>query len=293
MKKNILLVLICCCAYSIRAQDYVSRTFKDTRVINIQSVEMLKKRMLDIRIGHRFGDLLGDNGGWQSFFGLENAADIMIGADYGLNDDFSIGLFRSKGTGDLTQLLNGVLKYRVVRQVEGKTPVSLVLVSVGTMSTMQKDENSTGLNRFEKFSHRMSYTLQFLVGKKFSDRFSLQLVPSYTHRNVVKLNLDVNDVLSIGAAARLQLTKVIGVVADMTLPLNGYQSPFSTRPDNVPDYYLPFGIGVEFDTGGHIFQVNLTNARGLIETDYITNTTSNWADGEFRIGFTISRVFNL
>lgn len=292
MKKITLLLLTALVCYTLSAQDFVTRTFKDTRVINAQSVEMLQKRMLDIRIGHRFGDLLGDNGGWQSFYGLENASDVMIGADFGLSDNFSLGFYRTKGAGDLTQLLNGIAKYRVLRQSEDGTPVSIVAHVVGTLSTMAKEENSTGLNSFPQFSHRMSYTLQFLVGRKFSDRFSLQVSPGYTHRNLVK-SFDNNDVFSLGIAGRLQLSKVIGIIVDTTLPLNGVQSPFATRPDTAPDYFMPFGIGLEFDTGGHVFQVNLTNARGLIENDYITSTTSSWGSGAFRLGFTISRVFKL
>ena len=64
------------------AQEYVRRTFKDTRVINTHTVETIQARKLDIRIGHRFGDL---QGGWQSFYGLESAQDILMGADYGLS----------------------------------------------------------------------------------------------------------------------------------------------------------------------------------------------------------------
>lgn len=273
------------------AQDQVYRTFKDTRVINTHSVEQLAKLKLDIRIGHRFGDLFGDAGGWQSFYGLENAADVLIGAEYGLTDNISIGLFRNKGAGNLSQLVNGVLKYRLLQQEKDGKPVTISILGVGTISTTKKNPDSPGLNRFPKFTDRMVYAVQFLVARKFSDKFSFQVSPGYVHRNLVE-SFDNNLIFTLGLAGRVQLTKVIGLVADFTLPLTGVQSPFSDSPNS--DNYRPaLGIGFEFDTGGHVFQVNITNSEGLMETDFIPYTTSQWSKGEFRLGFTISRLFNL
>lgn len=273
------------------AQDYVYRTFKDTRVINTHSVEQLGKRKLDIRIGHRFGDLFGDSGGWESFYGLESAADVLIGAEYGVTNNISIGLFRTKGAGGLNQLVNGVLKYRLLQQEKNGKPVTITLLGVGSISTTKKNPDSPSLNRFPKFTDRMVYAVQFLVARKFSEKFSLQLSPGYTHRNLVE-SFDNNLIFTLGFAGRAQLTKVIGLVADFTLPLTGIQSPFSDAPSS-DDYRPALGIGFEFDTGGHIFQINITNSRGLMETDFIPYTTSQWSKGEFRLGFTISRLFNL
>ena len=59
---------------SVSAQDY-HQIFKDTRVINSQSVETLRKGILDFRIGHRFGDVKGK---WPTLWGLENAADVIF-----------------------------------------------------------------------------------------------------------------------------------------------------------------------------------------------------------------------
>ena len=111
----------------LNGQDYVYNTFKDRWVINQFSVDMLQKRKLDIRITHRFGDLAGDAGGFQTFFGLENAEDVLIGFEYGVLDNFSFGLFRTKGAGDLPQLLNTAFKYRILRQQENGTPLTLTV----------------------------------------------------------------------------------------------------------------------------------------------------------------------
>ncbi len=259
------------------AQDYVRRTFKDTRVINTHTVETIQARKLDVRIGHRFGEL---KGGWQSFYGLESAQDIMMGADYGITDNLNIGLHRTKGAGPLNRLLNTTLKYRFLQQ-SNKSPVTATALGIWSASTMQRDEtNEFVLNNFQKFAHRFIFAGQLFIAKKFSDRFSLQVFPSFVHRNIVGFD-EPNGTFSVGAVTRYQITKVLGIIADVVVPIGN---------DNTN---TALGLGLEIDTGGHVFQVNFTNARGIMETDYIPNTTTRWRDGEVRLGFTISRVFNL
>lgn len=278
MKRLFIFIGCLFCLSTIQhAQNYVRKTFKDTRVINTHTVETIQARKLDIRIGHRFGNL---NGGWQAFYGLESAQDILIGADYGITDNINIGLHRTKGAGPLTRLINTTLKYRFLQQSD-KTPLSATALGVWTISTMQRDEtNEFVLHNFSSFSHRFIFAGQLLIARKFSDRFSLQLFPSYVHRNVVASN-ESNGILSIGGATRFQITKVLGIIADAVIPIGNDE----TR--------AAIGIGLEIDTGGHVFQVNFTNARAIIETDYIPNNLDTWADGDIRLGFTISRVFNL
>lgn len=192
-----------------------------------------------------------------------------------------------QGQAGLRQLVNGVFKWRLLRQAKGKgSPLTLTVLGVASVSTSKRIEgNPDVLRSFPNFSHRMAFTGQLLIARKFSDGFSFQLSPGYTHRNLVPFE-DENGVFSLGAAARVQLSKVFGLIADVTVP-------FSERRTADNGFYPAVGIGLEIDTGGHLFQVNFTNATGIMETDYIPYTTSNWLDGEFRLGFTISRVFNL
>lgn len=277
------------------AQEEVYQTFKDRRVINVHSVETLPKRKLDIRITHRFGDIAGDNGGFKTLYGLENATDVLIGAEYGVTNNFTVGIFRTKGAGNLPngtaglrQLSNGVLKYKIFSQkADNSMPFTLTALGVGSLSTAERLEAaSEALESFPKGAHRIAYHLQLMAGRKFSDGFSLQLNAGLTHRNLVP-NGDLNDLFSIGGATRIQLNKVFGIIADITVPFNG------DRLDGVDGFYPAIGVGLEIETGGHVFQVNFTNATAIMETDFIPYTTSNWADGEFRLGFTISRIFNL
>lgn len=278
--------LCLCCIIGINGQDYTYQSFKYTRIINMQSLETLPGKTLEVQIGHRFGDLVGDNGGWQTFYGLENAADILLGLEYGLSDRFSIGLNRTKGSGPLKRLLNGTAKYRLIRQQKDNSPpLSITLFGMASYSTMEKGDNPELLNFFEKSSHRMIYHASLIFGKKFSNNFSFQVVPAYTHRNNVPFD-DENGIFSVGAAARIQISKIYGIIADFTYP-------FSDLRTAENGYYPAFGIGLEIETGGHVFQINLTNATAMAETDYIPHTRSSWGDSQFRLGFTISRMFNL
>ncbi|MEL7123193.1 MAG: DUF5777 family beta-barrel protein [Bacteroidota bacterium] len=287
-----ILLMVCFFYSTAQTQDFIFQTFKDRRVINVHSVETLPKRKLDVRITHRFGDLAGDNGGFTTFFGLENATDVMIGAEYGISDNLTIGGFRTKGAGitpegvaGLRQLLNGLVKLRLVRQTQSGTPVSVTALALASYSTADRLENTDqALQSFPKGAHRLAYHYQLMFGRKFSDGFSLQLNTGYTFRNLVPTD-DENGIFSIGGATRLQINKVFGIIADATFPLS------ESRSGN--GYHPALGIGLEIETGGHVFQVNFTNATAIMETDFIPYTTSDWSEGQFRLGFTVSRMFNL
>lgn len=290
MKINInlytLLFALLLCSVYVKAQERVA-IFNDRRVINSHSVEMLKKKQCDIRISHRFGDMFGKAGGWTTLYGLEDAADIGIGAEYGITDHINIGLIRTKGSGDLKQNIHFFGKARLMSQkLNSRNPFSVTVLGQASYSTMQKSANKGVLSYFPKQSHRFSYHLQVMLARKFGTRFSLQANLNYTYRNLV-FNYDQNDLPSIGLAAKFQITKVFGLIIDGTYTL-------LDNRENPKPYQFPLGVGFEFETGGgHVFQVNLTNARGLAETDYIPYTFSSWQDGEFRLGFTISRKFNI
>jgi len=277
-------------------QDFVYRTFKDTRVVNIHSPETLPKGRMDVRISHRFGDIAGDNGGFATFYGLEAATDVSIGAEYGFSDVFTAGIYRTKGAGvsvegfpGLRQLVNVLGKLRLTRQEKGGgSPISVTPMGLATMSTQKKLEdigNESSIASFPAFNHRFAFHGQLILAHKFSDGFSLQLSPGYTHRNLVPFE-DRNGLYSLSAGTRIQLNRTLGLVADAAFPLAASRNPAS-------GYHPAIGVGLEIETGGHVFQVNFTNATALMETDFLPYTTSDWLDGEFRIGFTISRWFNL
>ncbi len=268
-------------------QEVIHQIFKDTRIINTHSTETLRKRKLDFRVGHRFGDLAGSAGGWQTFYGLENASDVGIGFDYGLTDNTMIGIHRTKGSSDLRQNVSGLMKIRLMRQEKGgNKPFSLAVLGMGTISTMPGSASEGVITNFAKTAHRISYHVQVFLAKKFGTRISMQVGGAWTYRNLVA-STDQNDLASISGALKYQMSRSFGIIIDANFPLSSIRTT-----DN--DYYAPIGFGLEWETGGgHIFQLNFTNATGLMETDYLPNTRSNWGDGEYRLGFTIARQFNM
>jgi len=236
----LLLLLIFSCSLSAQ-RERVYRTFKDTRVVNVHSVETLPKGKLDIRISHRFGDMFGDNGGFQTFYGLETAEDVAIGGEYGFTDNFNVGLYRAKGSGrtpegdaGLRQNLNLVAKLRVLHQETEGFPFSATVVGTATTSAAQKiDDNVDLIQSFPKFAHRMAFNGSLVIAKKMN-ALSLQIIPGVTHRNLVPFAGE-NTIFSLGGAARYQISRVMALVADATVPFsntitndNGYSIPYLT-----------------------------------------------------------------
>jgi hypothetical protein len=293
MKKSLLLLSGLILSHFSIAQSPADQSFKDRWVINTPSVETLPKGTLDVRFTHRFGDFAGDNGGWKTFYGLEDAADVALCFEYGIAKHLTTGLARSKGSGPLRQLMTGMMKYQILSQDStGNAPLTMTLLGMASASTSKRSEDPNSINYFEKFAYRMIYHTSLLVSRKFSDRLSFQLSGGWTHRNTVPAD-DENNLFHAGLACRIQVSKMLSLIGDVTLPLNGHQSPFSEDLSLVPPYYIPLGLGLEFNRGGHVFQLNFSNSTGIMPTDYIPYTNSNWADGEFRIGFTVSRMFDL
>jgi hypothetical protein len=253
---------------------YTSATFKTTRVINSHSLENTHHGVLDFKIQHRFGFV---NGGIDEFFGLDQST-IRLGFDYGLTENLVLGVGRSS----FQKTLDGFLKYRVFRQCDKgcEMPLTASIVTSAMMDTRPWEDPE----RENYFSSRMSYSFQLIVGRKFNERLSLQLMPGLVHRNLVTLEVEEHDVINIGVAGRYKLSKRVAFNAEY----------FHVLPDQLLDIYEnSLSMGVDIETGGHVFQLHITNSPGMFERAYITETTGSWADGDIRFGFNISRVFTL
>jgi len=284
-------------------REYVAYTFKTTRVINGHSIEMVKKNQIDFRVSHRFGDMAATpNDHIHSFFGFDQAADIAIIVEYGATDDLTIGVGRMKGAGPLRELWNANIKYRVLKQTKDfKFPMTITLFGNTAISSMRSATDATAINYFPKnyagFSHRLSYTLQALLAVKATDWLSIQLSPTFVWRNNVAYN-DNNGLFFLGLSARAKFAKRYGMIFEYFLPLmkpgvGGREYFPMVRGMKNAAYYPNLHIGFEFETGGHVFHVNFTNSRGMLENDFLPYNTANWAQGAFRLGFTISRTFPL
>jgi hypothetical protein len=256
--------------------NFATATFKSTRIMNGHSIEKMPPGQLDFRISHRFGTV---NSGAYEFFGLDQS-NVHFSLEYGIFKWLMFGV----GRGTYEKTFDGFAKFTILRQSSGARimPLSVsVLSSVALKSVKWADQTRTNY-----FTSRLSYTGQVLIARKISQDFSVQLTPSYVHRNLVATELDPNDLWAIGAGGRMKLTKRISLNAEYYYLAN----PKTYMSQAV---YNPLTVGVDIETGGHVFQLLFTNSLAMIEKGFIGETTGRWGKGDIHFGFNISRVFTL
>jgi opacity protein-like surface antigen len=254
--------------------EYTYATFKATRIVNGQSIENPPNGGLIFTISHHFGTL---NSGGYELFGLDQA-NIRFGFEYGINDWLAVGVGRTS----VNKVYDGSLKVKILRQSSGlrNMPISLSYWTNIAVTSLHWQEPE----RENYFSSRLQYAHQLLIARKFTPGFSLQITPTYIHRNLVETAEDQNDVFAIGAGGRVKLTNRLSVNAEYYYLLPG---------QTADDFYDSFSVGIDLETGGHVFQIYLTNSRGLIEEQFIAQTEGSWAKGDIHIGFNINRTFQL
>lgn len=287
MTKAITTILLCgiCSATNLQAQDLlkevedsiavtekVTGAFKSIRVINAHSTEMLHKGNLDFRIMHRFGFI---STGIKQLYGLDNAS-MRMSFDYGITDNTTVGFGRST----FRKELDLFVKTRIVQQSTGEKamPVSLVIAAGGLVWT---EESFASVK--PGFGDRSSYYLQLIMGRKFSSIFSLQLSPIVVHSNTPVNIGDDKTIFAMGGGARIKVSKRTAITLD-------YHHPFGKLDAAAKD---PLSVGVDIETGGHVFQLQFSNATGMNERAYITQTTGDFFKGDIRFGFNLSRLFIL
>lgn len=272
--------------------EKVIATFKSGNLINGRTIETIHKGELDFRVDHRFGDIAGSAGGAKNFFGLDNSTDIRIGFDYGLSDNLNLGIARAKGATEARQLYEGNIKYRLLEQTEDdKMPFSMAIFGSATLSAMKASEDLTASNSYNKFNDRLTYVSQVIIARKFNTMFSFQVLPTYVHRNYTSFG-DQNSMFAFGFGGRLKLSKRIAIVADYFLPMRALKKKVYIEKMRGQKFYNPLGLGLEIETGGHVFQMNFTNATAIQESQFIPETTGSWSKGQFRWGFSIARRFS-
>lgn len=294
MKKSLILLLLFIAAQSysfsqdtLVEEEYAEeepKTFASTRIVSGHSVETLEKGIMDFRIEHRFGDIAGSNGGFQNMFGFDMLSDMRIALEYGITDNIMIGFGRCKGTGaPYRSLLDGFAKYRFLTQKKNEMPISMALIAGSSFTYMKASTDLSQVNSFPKVAHRFAYFTQLNVARHFGEKASLALMPTYVHRNYVAAD-DVNDLFALGGAFRVKLTSRFAIVGE-------YYQTFANKDFRQTGYKNSLGIALEWFTFGHSFTINLTNAAGLGETQFIPYTFESWGSGQFRFGFSVSRKF--
>jgi len=254
--------------------NYTTATFKTTRLINGHTVENVAAGVLDVKISHRFGRL---NTGSYELFGLDNAS-MRMGLDYGITRYLMVGIGRST----FEKTYDAYFKLKIFRQSTGKRkmPVTLSYVPTVALKTLKWEDP----NRKNYYTSRLYFTHQLIIGRKFSEGTSIQLMPTYVHRNLVKYASESNELFAAGIGGRQKITKRVSINAEYYYQIPGYRLTGTTNS---------LSLGFDIETGGHVFQLHFTNSRGMNERTFVSETTGLWEKGDIYFGFNISRVFTV
>ena len=252
-------------------ENIVSATFKGTRIVNGHSIENRKNKELEFIISHRFGRI---NTGFEELFGLDQA-NIRFALEYGLTDDLTAGLGRSS----FEKTYDGYLKYSLLKQKTGANAFPFAVSLFGSIAA--KSQKAIAGNE-RTFAESLFYVGQVLIAKKVNSSLSIQVTPTYVHRNLATIAADPHDIFALGFGTRVKLSKRVSLNAE-------YYQQFQKLTSIKARNSLAFGVDIE--TGGHVFQIILSNAITMVEKSFITETTGNFFGGDFHLGFNLSRTF--
>ena len=246
----------------------VQATFKATRIVNSQSIELTRPKTLEFMILHRFGSM---NNGFYDLFGMDEAA-IRFDLKYGINDRISLGAGRSS----LNKTYDIFTKLKLLKQTSGGSsfPFSLALFSKMEISTIDQDLS---------MSDQLTFDIQVLAARKFNPSISVQVMPTFIHRNLVQTANESHDLLSFGIGGRVKVTRRVSINTDTFFPLGERNESFKQS----------WGLGCDIETGGHVFQLMITNVQGSFESEYIENASGTFDELNLFLGFNITRVFSL
>ncbi len=290
MKKNLFLIFFLSSSFNLIAQslldevekkspspkDHTIATFKGTRLVNFHTVETLRKGSLEVRIAHRFGAF---SGGATTFWGLDGPATIQLRIDYAITDRLMVGLGRASDH----KMVDSFVKYRILRQTtNGSMPISVT--GLASVNVDSEPNSLLGVDYYQYFSSRLVYMASTMIARKFNSKFSLQISPVYIHYNQVQNLTDKNDMFSLVGSGRYKFTKRTALTFE-------YMQRVTTYSANMSQYHNVLSIGFDIETGGHVFQVFVTNGYSINEVRTIPYTTSGFSKG-MMLGFNLSRVFS-
>lgn len=261
--------------------EYTQATFKSTRVINGQSVEMPAKNELLFIIAHRFGSF--ENGAYD-IFGLDQAT-MRMGFEYTLPTDF---VCLSVGRSTYQKTFDGGVKVKLLRQKSGykNFPLTLDWYSSTAINSLKW----ANPDRTNYFSSRLSFAHQLLIARKFSDALSMQLTPTVLHKNLVTKKSEANTFYAVGIGGRYKISRRVALTAEYfhllsvgekSIPLVNGVNPVNT-----------LSVGVDIETGGHVFSLAFTNSPAMYDPGFISETTQTWQDLGVHFGFNVNRTFS-
>lgn len=258
---------------TVKVKDITTATFKSSRVVNGQSIENVGVGVLDFKILHRFGAI---NQGGYELFGLDQAT-MRMGLDYGITNRLMFGIGRST----YQKQYDGFIKYKLVQQQKGLKEIPIGISWVSTL-IYKSLKSAPDAQYIEYNTDKIAYAHQLLIARKFNDYFSMQITPTVVHYNLVSNSSLPNDFKSVGISMRQRITKRVNITAE-----------YFYRIDKIEGYHDPLTFGLDIETGGHVFQLHVTNSTGMTERTFINETSGSWTNKDIRFGFNLVRAFTL
>ena len=281
--------------------EKVQFAFKTTKVVNLQSLELIDPGVFDFKMSHRFGAM---NGGAAAFnsedavnaFGFD-VATIRFGGEYGVNENFMVGLGRYNVKSE--KGVDAYVKYRLMHQTsDNKKPLSILLLGAVDYKNTQYDRTIIGIAGPVTMAwgipgkQRLSYVGQVIVGKKVNDDFSWILSPTVVVSGMSDRYDAASESFVSSGTAKTQFALGMGF-------RNKLSSRTSLNMEYIPilkgngEFYNSFSVGFDVETGGHVFQFDFTNSVGMNESMFITRNTDRWGAAGVRLGFNLHRVFTV
>jgi len=250
--------------------DFASATFKGLKIVNFESTKLVAKKEFTFVVAHRFGSL---ERGLDNFFGLDEAV-TRLNFVYGISDGLNISVSRSS----FQKIYNLAIKYRLIRQQSNGFPFTVVGNNEININTGLDKDNLPKL----EFDNRLGYTSQLLISRKIDKNLSLQVAPTFFHDNYVAIDEQDNSQFAVGIGGRYKLGPRWSLNMDYGLHLN--------RADSSP-FKNPLSIGIDLETGGHVFQMHFTNAQPMNTNGFLGQGSGDWTEGDIYFGFNLSRRF--
>lgn len=269
-------------------QKFARAVFNSTKIINMQSTEIVGPGVLQFMISHHFSNIWNKDGGKQNiaqFFGLNSGvAHTYLSFDYSPLKWMNVGVAMAGSS-----RYEGWTKFKILRQQTGarNIPVSVGWYSMMNVNTAEDPDNEFTGNKF-------SFLNQLLISRKFSSKISLQLMPTWIHFNVVPYGINnSNEVFSLGIAGKYKVKGNMNVTLEYNRQLNMYKNLISKNGAILnynPDL---LAIGIEMNTGGHLFQFYIGSTADASAIDQLARNNSSIKDGNIAFGFTINRGMNI
>ncbi len=250
--------------------DFEIAAFKGLKIVNFETTKMAAKKTLYFVVSHRFGSI---KAGIEDFFGLDQAV-TRLNFVYGITDGINLGISRSS----YERTYEASLKFRLARQEKNGFPFNIVSFNTILMNGALDESNLPSL----EFKHRLSYSTQILISRKLGQKLSMEVAPTFFHDNLVSLDEQENSQYALGIGGRYKISKRVSFNADYGFHLN--------RASNSP-FKNPLSIGMDIETGGHVFQLHFTNAQPMNVNTFLNQATGDWGSADIYFGFNLLRVF--